>query len=483
MLKTALALDNAANTVTVSAESHRRHAGLPCNQQETLLDPVSFFFRELVYYPVAAYTAGPVRRHLRTFMASERAARDDREHSQAVALGALVDHSRRHVPFYAALPALPGAAAGPAGALRVLPFLAKADLQQSAALLRSGAEHGRLVAKTTGGSTGEPVTIWKTREAWARELAATWRGYAWAGVAVGDLQARFWGVAHTSSGRNRARAIDFVCNRIRIPAFAFSEDDMAGYVRVLNARKPAWFYGYVSMLTEFARFVQSGKAELTHRPRCIVTTSEVLTPADRTLLMEVFGAPVFNEYGCGELGTIAHECPDGRLHLSEENMLVEILDGERPCAAGEPGELVVTELNNYAFPLIRYRTGDFGSLSDEACSCGRTLRVLNEVQGRAYDFIRNRRGQLFHGEFLMYVFEDLRRQGADIRQFQVEQVDYDRFEVRIVPGAAYDAGCESLLRERIRSFVDPEAVVTVSYVEAIERERSGKLRLIKGLRA
>ncbi len=447
------------------------------------MDPASFFFRELVYYPVAAYTAGPVRRHLRTFMRSERATRDERNRGQSQALASLVDHSRRRVPFYAGLPALPGGGEDPAASLRALPFLAKSDLQQSAAQLRSTAGHGRLVAKTTGGSTGEPVTIWKTREAWALELAATLRGYAWAGVAAGDLQARFWGVAHTSSGRNRARAIDFVCHRIRIPAFAFSEDDLAGHVRLINARRPAWFYGYVSMLVEFARYVQTGKVALTHRPRCIVTTSEVLTPADRALLVEVFGAPVFNEYGCGELGTIAHECPEGRLHLSEENMLVEILDGDRPCADGEAGELVVTELNNLAFPLIRYRTGDFGSLGGEACPCGRTLRVLNEVQGRAYDFIRNRRGQLFHGEFLMYVFEDLRRQGADIRQFQVEQVDYDRFEVRIVPGRAYDPACEELLRERIRSFVDPEAVVQVDYVETIARERSGKLRLIKGLRA
>lgn len=447
------------------------------------MDPGRFFFRECVYYPVAAYTAGPVRRHLHVLLATERTPRQEREHAQRAALLALTDHSRNHVPFYSSLPTLGDAAASPLDALRTLPFLAKADLQQSAAKLRSTANLGRLVTKTTGGSTGEPVTLWKTRDAWARELAASWRGYDWAGVEVGDLQARFWGVAQTSSGRTRARAIDFVCHRIRIPAFAFAESDLFEYARILNARRPRWFYGYVSMLTEFARFVNSGKATLRFRPACVVTTSEVLTAADRALLQETFGAPVFNEYGCGELGTIAHECPQGRLHLSEENMLVEVVDGDRPCAPGEAGELVVTELNNYAFPLIRYRTGDFGSLSNEPCPCGRTLLRLNEVQGRAYDFIRNRRGQLFHGEFLMYVFEDLRRQGADIRQFQVEQTDFDRFEVRIVPGAGYDAGCEDLLRERIRSFVDPQAVVSVSYVESIPRERSGKLRLIKGLRA
>lgn len=410
------------------------------------------------------------------WMLPEESARRQKE-----LLVALVNESRSAVPFYRDLEAVAGDTASTAAALATLPFLTKADLQRSAAALRSTRSLGRLVPKTTGGSTGEPVTIWKTRDAWARELAATWRGYEWAGVAVGDLQARFWGVAHTSSGRWRASLIDQVCHRIRIPAFAFSEADLQEYARRIDARRPHWFYGYVSMLTEFARFVKARGTPLRHRPACIVTTSEVLTAADRALLQEVFRAPVFNEYGCGELGTIAHECAAGSLHLSEENMIVEIMDGETACEPGRSGELVITELNNRAFPLIRYRTGDFGSISATPCACGRTLACLAEVQGRAYDFIRNRQGQLFHGEFLMYVFEDLRRQGADIRQFQIEQLDYDHFAVRLVPGPAYDHACEDVIRDLLLNSVDAEARVDFSYVETIARERSGKLRLIKGL--
>lgn len=445
------------------------------------MDLSSAVYRNLVYYPIAAYTAGPVRLHLERLLISQYETPAERAERQAARLRELVEVSRREVPFFEDLPRLPAAPATTGEILATLPCLTKADLQVSAARLRSAARHGRLVSKTTGGSTGEPVTLWKTRDAWARELGATWRGYAWAGVAVGDLQARFWGVAHSSSGRWRARLIDQVCHRIRIPAFAFNDADMAAYARLLDARRPRWFYGYVSMLTEFARFIQRGGARLRHRPSSIVTTSEVLSPADRALLREVFGAPVFNEYGCGELGTIAHECPAGSLHLSEENMIVEVLHGTEPCEPGRPGELVVTELNNHAFPLIRYRTGDFGTLAARPCVCGRTLACLEEIHGRAYDFIRNRAGMLFHGEFLMYVFEDLRRQGADIRQFQVEQTDLDRFTIRIVRGEGYDPGCEAVISAHLRDRVDPEVAVDVEYVTSIARERSGKLRLIKGL--
>ena len=121
--------------------------------------------------------------------------------------------------------------------------------------------------------------------------------------------------------------------------------------------------------------------------------------SQRELIKDVFSTRVFNEYGSGELGSVAHECEEGSLHLSAENMIVEVVDGNRPCTAGEMGELVVTELNNYAAPLIRYRTGDFASRSDKKCKCGRGLPVIEHLFGRAYDTLTNFEGKRFHGEF------------------------------------------------------------------------------------
>lgn len=434
-------------------------------------------YGDLLYYPVARIQAGDVRELQRVLAGSQYDAPAAIARRQDDRLQKLLDHARRHVPFYRAK-GLPGATAAD---LTGLPLLHKTDLQQSHRQLRSEADLGRLGVKTTGGSTGQPVTLTKTRGALAWELAATWRGYSWAGVRVGDRQARFWGVPLLAQARRRAQLIDFVCNRIRLSAFEFDEADLRRYEDLLNRKRPRYFYGYVSMLTEFARHLQRAGRRLDFPLAAVITTSEVLGPGDRRLLAEVFAAPVFNEYGCGELGTVAHECERGRLHLSDENMIVEVLDGDQPCPDGRPGELVITELNNLAFPLIRYRTGDFGSIGSEPCPCGRSLRVLESVQGRAYDFIRNRRGQSFHGEFIMYIFEDLRRRGEAIRQFQVLQRELDRFEVRIVPDPGYNESCEEEIRTRIRQRVDAGAKVDFVYVDTIAREKSGKLRLIKGL--
>jgi len=441
-----------------------------------------YFFRNVVYLPIARYQAGPVDRLLDHFLESQFQSIDILRASQAERLTPLVEHARRHVPFYRdGLPAGFQAGNSPLQMVTDLPFLLKSDLQTSAERLRSTADLGRLALKTTGGSTGQPVTLWKTRSAWALELAATWRGYYWAGIAMGDKQARFWGVPHRTAARLKARAIDFTCHRLRLSAFSFGDADLAGYLSALRKFKPRYFYGYVSMLREFADYLSRTGQSLGFPLTATVTTSEVLTPADRDLMTEAFGAPVFNEYGCGELGSVAHECEAGRLHLTEENMIVEVLSGEKPAAPGEPGELVVTELNNFAFPLIRYRTGDFGTLSPNPCPCGRNLRVLDSIQGRAYDFIRNRDGRLFHGEFIMYIFEDIQSQGAGIKQFQVVQEDLDRFLIRIVADDDFDTRWEGIIMDRIREHVDPSATFSVEYPPDIQRESSGKLRLIKGL--
>lgn len=438
--------------------------------------------KHLLYLPVARIQAGRVARYIRQLESSQWETPEARRRSQLNRLRILLDSASEHVPYYRRM--LVCSAPNDIRSLEDLgrlPFLTKSDLQEHQSQLRSDGPVGRLVSKTTGGSTGQPVTVLKTRDAMARELAATWRGYHWAGVGIGDLQARFWGVPISAGAQRKAALTDIVCNRIRLSAFAFSEEDLDGYHRLLNRTKPDYFYGYVSMLQEYANYIlRTGQTPL-FRPRCIITTSEVLTDPVRSLLSDTFAAPVYDEYGCGELGTIAHECRHGTRHVSEENMIVEILDGDRVCGPGEAGEIVVTELNNTGMPLIRYRTGDFGSLGEGECGCGVTLRALTGVHGRAYDFIQGAGGRRFHGESVMYIFEELKRANHGIRQFQFIQEGPDAFRVRIIREPGYDRQVEDVIAARVRETIHDSADIIFEYVDRIERSKSGKMRLIVGL--
>jgi phenylacetate-CoA ligase len=257
---------------------------------------------------------------------------------------------------------------------------------------------------------------------------------------------------------------------------------MLEYTRALNHFRPNYLYGYVSMLDAYAQFLLSKGLQLQHPLKAVIGTSEVLTSTHRRTFEKAFHSPVYNEYGCGEIGTIAHECETGSLHINAENMIVEIVLDGRICEPGELGEIAVTELNNRSLPLVRYMLGDYAQLSRTPCLCGRTLPVLEEIAGRAYDMVCNRQGQRFHGEFFMYIFEEVKRRGLGVQAFQVVQVDYDNIAIRVVPNDAYSAETESLIRQRIQHGYGSEVSIRFTLVKEISREPSGKMRLIVGYR-
>ena len=363
--------------------------------------------------------------------------------------------------------------------LASLPQISKEAIQNRRESFLSDPSPRKVAHKTTGGSTGQPVTIAKDAGAVAHEMAASWLGYGWFGIAIGDRAARFWGSPATAKRRIRYAAADFAMHRIRFSAFAFGDEDLERYWKRCVKFGPDYFYGYVSMLEAFAHYVnRRGLDGSRLNLKAIVTTSEVLTEPQRDLLESTFNTRVQNEYGCGEVGPIAYECEEGSLHIMADNVFVEIVDEQgRPVNAGESGALLVTDLNNRAMPLIRYQVGDFG-VRGEQCRCGRGFPVLEKIWGRAYDFIEAPDGRRYHGEFFMYMFEDFRKEGIAAAQFQVTQRAVDKLEFAVV------ANGEDLARlsQRIRARVAPAfagVAISIVPVAAIQRAASGKIRLIR----
>jgi len=435
-----------------------------------------------VVYPVVVTLRGErgVFEKVREFEQSQWLGADEIRRRQAESLAAMLQygvaqcaHYQPHAPLVAGV-----TGANAFEVLARLPLVTKVDLQQHLGALSARDFHGPVTRKTTGGSTGQAVTLLKDRKGLGCEMAATWRGYEWAGLHRGDRGARWWGRGHSARRRWRSTLADRAMNRRTFSAFAFTEEDLESYWQSCLRARPAFFYGYTSMLEAFARFVASraydGRAlGLT----AIVSTSEVLTAPIRSLLQSTFGCVVQNEYGCGEVGPVAYECEQGSLHVAAENLVVEILreDGT-PAPVGESGEVVVTDLNNFAMPLLRYRLGDFAEYSPN-CACTRGLPVLGRVRGRAYDIVRTPRGRRYHGEFFMYLFEDLRTAGAGVDQFQVVQQSETDLLVRIVNRTGLSPEQRRMILDRLNEPLDGMAVA-LEVVPQIDREPSGKLRLI-----
>jgi phenylacetate-CoA ligase len=433
-------------------------------------------FKYVIYYPVVLIRGEWIWSYLSQLKRSQYFSRKKLEEIQFSKLRRLIDHANATVPWYQGrLPVIENLAD-----LKKIPLIEKQTIRDQADAFASRKKYPFLRRKTSGGSTGAPVTIYKDSAAMGAELAGSWRGYSWAGIDIGDRQVRFWGVPMTKGNAVEARLIDFVANRCRVSAFAFEQRDLESSYRKIRRFNPVYFYGYVSMIVEFANFVMANnlRGELT--PKAIITTSEVLTAIDRKIIADAFRCPVFNEYGCGEVGVIAQECEAGSLHVLSENVIVEVVnDRGEPVLDGQPGALVVTDLTNYAMPLLRYRIMDYGTLTSDSCACGRGLPVLGEIYGREYDILRNSAGKSFHGEFFLYLAEDAKRAGMAVSGYQVIQKAENRLEIRMVcSDADYPRLCQYLEKQLKMNF-DEGVVVDFQKVDGIPREPSGKLRVIK----
>lgn len=265
-------------------------------------------------------------------------------------------------------------------------------------------------------------------------------------------------------------------NRL-LSAFAMSAEKFEGWAREMERHGTDFLYGYSSVLARFARWLKSsGRRPRAGRLKAVVATAEMLPPADRDVIAEVFGCPVAAEYGCRDGGLIAHECPAGGLHLMHDAVHVEILDAHGdPVADGVEGEVCVTNLYARAFPMIRYRLGDRAVRSPQPCVCGRPHPVLSHLLGRSTDTLVRDDGVRVHGLALIYVLREL--PGVD--RFRIHQQKNRQVAIHVVPGAEFDrARISTGIVDRVRKVLGPGIEVEVDLVEDLPVLPSGKHRYV-----
>lgn len=203
----------------------------------------------------------------------------------------------------------------------------------------------------------------------------------------------------------------------------------------------------------------------------VQTVSEVLQPRVRALCQEVWGFGVDDMYTCQETGYIALQCTDHtHYHVQSENLIVQILDAEgKLCPPGEAGRVVISDLHNFAMPLIRYDIGDFAELS-EPCPCGRGLPVLKNIMGRVRGMLTLADGSRIRPDFGGPNFREV----ADIRQYQVIQKSRELLEVKLVVPGGLSASETRNLRQLIQSQLGHPFELEFSFHEDIPRSAGGK---------
>lgn len=394
-------------------------------------------------------------------------------------LRALLQHAAEHVPYYRALFRRLGFASPGSASLEDLariPFLEKADIRANLEGLKSD-RAAHLTCSNTGGSTGEPMRFYLGRERVSHDVAAKWRATRWWGVDIGDPEIVVWGSPIELNSQDRLRAArDALMRTELLPAFEMSGEMLDEFVTRIRRRRPKMIFGYPSAIAYIARHAAKRGTVLNDLGvQVAFVTAEKLYDDQRRDIERAFGCAVANGYGSREGGFIAHQCPTGGLHITAEDIIVEVVDeAGTPLDPGRSGEIVVTHLASRDFPFIRYKTGDVGALSDRACGCGRHLPLLAEVQGRSTDFVIAQDGTVMHGLALIYVVRDVR----GVRQFKVIQESLDRTRVLLATDRDFREEDLEIIRLGIGKRLGRNARVDIERVSEIPREASGKYRYV-----
>ncbi len=398
---------------------------------------------------------------------------------QLTRLKAFLSDVGRHVPYYRDLFAqnrFDPEALRSIQDLQALPFLTKKVIRDNSDALRSDKAVG-LSRFNTGGSSGEPLIFFIGTERVTHDVAAKWRATRWWDVDIGDPEVVVWGSPIELGTQDRVRLIRDALMRTRLlPAFEMSDAKVEGFIATIRQMRPAMLFGYPSAISHIAAHAERKGIRLDDLGvKVVFVTSERLYDHQRELISRLFACPVANGYGGRDAGFIAHQCPAGSMHITAEDIVVEIIDSEgRVLPPGQSGEIVVTHLATRDYPFIRYRTGDVGVLGEQACSCGRGLPILSEIQGRSTDFVIAADGTVMHGLALIYVLRDI----PGVASFKIVQESLDLTTVYVVPGPAFQADDPGRIVSGLRRRLGESVVIDVKQVDVLPAEASGKFRYV-----
>jgi phenylacetate-CoA ligase len=416
-------------------------------------------------------------RFLREMENADQMSADELENLRRRKLSELLNYAYAHVPYVRRrindAGVTPSAIRGPED-LSLLPLMRKQDVRENRQALRSDIAV-KLSSFTTGGSTGEPLIFDLAKRRVASRVACRQRTSRWWGVAVGDPELAIWGspVELTRQDRIRNLRDRFLATRL-LSAFEMNETTMSRYLDILQASCCRQIFGYPSALYLLCCQAQRERRNLRKLGvKVAFVTGEVLFPYQRELISETLNCPVANGYGGRDTALIAHECPQGGMHILADAVVVETVDAQGdPVSLGEAGEIVITDLYSHEAPFIRYATGDIGVISQKRCPCGRALPLLERIEGRSNDTIVSPDGRTINSLALIYAVREV----EGVEQFRICQKAVDRFHAQIVKNERFSAEGEERIRHAWRQLLRAPVTITFEYLPQLPHDPSGKFR-------
>ncbi len=394
----------------------------------------------------------------------------------------LLLHAQKRIPFYRDRFAETGF--DPKDLSRVedlaaLPLLSKADIRENSDRMVWKGCPGGPRRYNTGGSSGEPLVFYFDRRRQSWDAAARALTHRWWGVGIGDPELYLWGSPVEIERQDRIKALrDAMTNELLLSAFELSEERVPDMVKRLRGFGPRALFGYPSTIALFCGMARDRGLDLTGTGvRVVFTTAELLYDHWKETISRAFGGiPVVDGYGSREGGFVSHQCEEGTYHAMDPNYILEyVTEKGRPAGPGEDGEIVLTHLDAWAMPFIRYRTGDVAVPGGNGCACGRSWSTMEAVRGRTTDFIVTPDGRWQHALSLIYIVRDI--EGVEAFKIVQERPDLVNVLLKTRDGR-YPADGNLRIVRGFQKRMGRGVTVRIHPVEEVPREGSGKYRYV-----
>ena len=248
--------------------------------------------------------------------------------------------------------------------------------------------------------------------------------------------------------------------------FHINESNLALYLSIIEKSKAKIIRGYASSIYIFTLLLKQKNIKVP-QIKTIVTSSETLLPAYRSVIEEYWGLPVLDWYGQNERTVTVQQCWAGNYHNNDDYGIVELSD---------KNEIIATSLNNYVMPFIRYNTGDKAIALDgkaPICPCGRHLSIpFKGIEGRSDDILIKDDKTSIPSINIYTIMHQL----DFIKQFQIIQSKNTNVVINVI--GELDDSKKLLLSNNIRDRLG-SVDIKINVVDEIKRDLStGKIKTI-----
>jgi phenylacetate-CoA ligase len=450
-----------------------------------LPEHVKYYFGDLFSHTIRPYQFGGGREfrvYWKDFCNTENATRENLEKLQWSKFKSLLEHCWKNVEWYRN--EFNKASLVPDD-IRVyddlikIPLLTKETIKNHLGeLIADGVKKEDLYFCQTGGTTGTPLTLYQDKKCRQAVFASTLRWKEMAGcdgIRDKSIYIGHYNFPAGSNGNKFFGEYNPFSNVIHLSSTNMSPDVLSRYTGKITAFKPKYIQGYASAVYLLACYMKENKIIPPNTIKAALTSSETLFPKYRAVIEEVFNCRVFDRYGQNEESFSAAECTMHRgMHIDMEKCLIEIIDANGRHITGQTGEVISTNLENFAMPFLRYRTRDLGSLNIQKCQCGKESILIDHLEGRVDDFVLTPDGRTIGPTGISVLLEPI----SNLLECQIIQEKIEALNILTVWKKEYKQKDIEALKNAFKHYLGSSLSYNIQIVDSIPKTGTGKFKFV-----